>query len=164
MLTIIKTAVITISDKGSKGERVDKSGEVIKEMIKEFDGELVEYNIIPDEREIISKELKIIADSDKADLILTTGGTGFAKRDVTPEATMDIVEKDVPGIPEEIRADTMKITEMAALSRAKAGIRKESLIINLPGSPKAVRECLESIIKIIPHAIDILKGEVTEHN
>jgi len=160
---IIKIAVITISDKGSKGERVDKSGEVIKKMVKMIEGKVVEYEIIPDEREIIAKELKMIADSNKVDLILTTGGTGFAERDVTPEATFDIIEKEVPGIPEKIRADTMEITEMSALSRAKAGIRNKTLIVNLPGSPKAVSECLESVIDILPHGIDILRGNVTEH-
>src|SRR6056297_522963 len=140
---MIRLVIITVSDKGSKGEREDKSGQVIKEMITEIDGDIVDYKIIPDERAIIKEEMKIIADSDKADLVLTTGGTG---------------------IPEKMRMDTVKITPMAALSRAKAGIRGKTLIVNLPGSPKAVRECLESIIDILPHGVDILRGNVTEHN
>jgi len=161
---MIRSVIITVSDKGSKGEREDKSGQVIKEMITEIDGDIVDYKIIPDERAIIKEEMKIIADSDKADLVLTTGGTGFAERDITPEATAEIIEKEVPGIPEKMRMDTVKITPMAALSRAKAGIRGKTLIVNLPGSPKAVRECLESIIDILPHGVDILRGNVTEHN
>ena len=132
-------------------------------MISEIEAEVVDYEIIPDEREIIKEELKIIADSDRADLILTTGGTGFAERDITPEATYEVIEKEVPGIPEKMRADTMSITPMAALSRAKAGIRGKTLIVNLPGSPKAVKECLQAIIEILPHGIDILRGNVTEH-
>lgn len=162
-MKIIRTAIITVSDKGSKGEREDKSGQVIKDMIYEVGGDIIDYKIIPDERAIIKEELEIIADSDKADLILTTGGTGFAKRDITPEATTEVIEKEVPGIPEKMRMDTIQITPMAALSRAKAGIRNKTLIVNLPGSPKAVRECLESIIDILPHGIDILRGNVTEH-
>src|SRR6056297_1212462 len=161
---MIRSVIITVSDKGSKGEREDKSGQVIKEMITEINGDMVDYKIIPDERAIIKEEMKIIADSDKADLVLTTGGTGFAERDITPEATAEIIEKEVPGIPEKMRMDTVKITPMAALSRAKAGIRGKTLIVNLPGSPKAVRECLESIIDILPHGVDILRGNVTEHN
>ncbi len=132
-------------------------------MISEIEAEVVDYEIIPDEIEIIKEELKIIADSDRADLILTTGGTGFAERDITPEATSEVIEKEVPGIPEKMRTDTMNITPMAALSRAKAGIRGKTLIVNLPGSPKAVKECLQAIIKILPHGIDILRGNVTEH-
>ena len=161
---MIRSVIITVSDKGSKGEREDKSGQVIKEMITEINGDIVDYKIIPDERAIIKEEMKIIADSDKADLVLTTGGTGFAERDITPEATAEIIEKEVPGIPEKMRMDTVKITPMAALSRAKAGIRGKTLIVNLPGSPKAVRECLESIIDILPHGVDILRGNFTEHN
>ncbi|HKL76467.1 MAG TPA: MogA/MoaB family molybdenum cofactor biosynthesis protein, partial [Halanaerobiales bacterium] len=130
---MIRSVIITVSDKGSKGEREDKSGQVIKEMITEINGDIVDYKIIPDERAIIKEEMKIIADSDKADLVLTTGGTGFAERDITPEATAEIIEKEVPGIPEKMRMDTVKITPMAALSRAKAGIRGKTLIVNLPG-------------------------------
>lgn len=161
---IIKTAVLTISDKGSRGERKDLSGPVIKEMMENIGAEIVFEEIIADEKEEIKQSLCRIADQKKADLILTTGGTGFAERDITPEATLEVIEKEVPGIPEKIRADTLFITPQAALSRARAGIRKQSLIINFPGSPKAVRECLESVIEIIPHGVKILKGEITEHH
>jgi len=161
---LIKTAVLTISDKGSQGEREDKSGPVIIEMLKEFNAEKQYYNIIPDEIVEIKDELIKLTDKEDVDLILTTGGTGFAPRDVTPEATRAIMEKDAPGIAELIRMETINITKKAALSRAVSVIRNDTLIINLPGSPKAVRECLEAAKEVIPHGIEILKGEVTEHN
>ncbi|MCF8000520.1 MAG: MogA/MoaB family molybdenum cofactor biosynthesis protein [Halanaerobiales bacterium] len=161
---MIKTAVLTISDKGSKGKRKDKSGPVIIEMLSELRAEKKYYNIIPDEIVEIKNELIKLSDRDDIDLILTTGGTGFAPRDVTPEATSAVMEKDAPGIAELMRLETIKITEKAALSRAKSVIRNDTLIVNLPGSPKAVKECLEAITNVIPHGIDILKGNVTEHN
>ncbi len=160
---IIKTAVLTISDKGFRGERKDLSGPVLKEMMESIGAKIVYEEIIADEKEEIKKSLIKIADQRKADLILTTGGTGFAERDITPEATLEVIEKKVPGIPEKIRADTISITPQAALSRARAGIRGKTLIINFPGSPKAVKECLEAVIDIIPHGVKILKGKITEH-
>jgi molybdenum cofactor synthesis domain-containing protein len=161
---MIKTAVLTISDKGSKGKRKDKSGPVIIDMLSELRAEKDYYNILPDEIVEIKNELIKLSDREDIDLILTTGGTGFAPRDVTPEATLAVMEKDAPGIAELMRLETIKITEKAALSRAKSVIRNDTLIVNLPGSPKAVRECLEAIKNVIPHGIDILKGDVTEHN
>ena len=161
---MIKTAVVTISDKGSQGKRKDKSGPVIIEMLKEFEAEKSYYNIIPDELEEIKEELIKLSNKESIDLILTTGGTGFATRDVTPEATQAIMEKDAPGIADLMRMETINITKKAALSRAVSVIRNDTLIINLPGSPKAVRECLQAVKDIIPHGIEILKGEVTEHN
>lgn len=161
---IIKTAVLTISDKGSRGERKDLSGPVLEDMIKEVGGQVKHREIIADEKEEIKNSLIFLSDKKDIDLILTTGGTGFAERDITPEATIEILEKEVPGLPEKMRAATSEITPLAALSRARAGIRSNTLIINFPGSPKAVRECLESIIGIIPHGVKILKGVVTEHN
>ncbi|ADQ14534.1 molybdenum cofactor synthesis domain protein [Halanaerobium hydrogeniformans] len=160
----IKTAVLTISDKGSRGEREDLSGPVLEKMMLEVGAEIVHREIIADEMEEIKSALIYLCDHKDVDLILTTGGTGFAKRDITPEATLAVIEKEVPGLPEKMRADTISITPQAALSRARAGIRKNSLIINFPGSPKAVQECLESIINVIPHGVEILKGEFTEHN
>jgi molybdenum cofactor synthesis domain-containing protein len=132
--------------------------------MSKINSDIIDYKIIPDERVKIKEELKILTDNNKADLILTTGGTGFAERDITPEATAEVIEKEVPGIPEKMRMDTVKITPRAALSRAKAGIRGKTLIVNLPGSPKAVKECLESIIDILPHGIDILIAKVKEHD
>lgn len=160
---MIRVAILTVSDRGSAGEREDLSGKVIEEMIKEFDGEKVYYNIVPDEFGRIKEELFNISERGLADLILTTGGTGFARRDVTPEATMTVVEKEVPGITEMMRWETAKITPNAYLSRARAGIRKSTLIINLPGNPKAVKECLKTIMPVILHGIEVLRGDVTEH-
>jgi len=156
---MIKVGILTISDKGSRGEREDLSGKVIEEVIS---GEVKYYQIIPDEKDIIQAELIRAVDKLHLDLILTTGGTGLGKRDVTPEATLAIIEKEVPGISEIIRSESFKKTNRAILSRGVAGIRKESLIINLPGSPKGVRESLEIVLEALPHGIEILKGQATE--
>ncbi len=157
-----KVGIITASDKGSRGEREDLSAQVIKEEVAKIDGEIVEYVIIPDEQEIIKNKLIEFSDVKKLDLILTTGGTGFSPRDVTPEATLEVIERLVPGIPELVRMESYKITPRAILSRATAGIRKQTLIINLPGSPKAVRENLSWILPSLPHGLDILKGTDSE--
>ena len=159
---MIKVGILTISDKGSRGEREDLSGKVIEEVIKKINGEVKYYQIIPDEKDIIQEELIKAVDKLHLDLILTTGGTGLGKRDVTPEATSAIIEKEVPGISEIIRSESFKKTNRAILSRGMAGIRKESLIINLPGSPKGVRESLEIILEALPHGIEILIGQATE--
>jgi len=159
---MIKVGILTISDKGSRGEREDLSGKVIKEVVKRINGEVRYYKIIPDEKNIIQEELIKAVDKLHLDLILTTGGTGLGKRDVTPEATLAIIEKEVPGISEIIRSESFKKTNRAILSRGVAGIRKESLIINLPGSPKGVRESLEIVLEALPHGIEILKGQATE--
>jgi len=159
---MIKVGILTISDKGSRGEREDLSGKVIEEAVKKINGEVKYYQIIPDEKDIIQEELIKAVDKLHLDLILTTGGTGLAKRDVTPEATLAIIEKEVPGISEIIRSESFKKTNRAILSRGMAGIRKESLIINLPGSPKGVRESLEIILEALPHGIEILIGQATE--
>ena len=159
---MIKIGILTISDKGSRGEREDLSGKVIEEVIRKINGEVKYYQIIPDEKDIIQAELIKSVDKLHLDLILTTGGTGLGKRDVTPEATLAIIEKEVPGISEIIRSESFKKTNRAILSRGVAGIRKESLIINLPGSPKGVRESLEIVLEALPHGIEILKGQATE--
>ena len=159
---MIKIGILTISDKGSRGEREDLSGKVIEEVIRKINGEVKYYQIIPDEKDIIQAELIKAVDKLHLDLILTTGGTGLGKRDVTPEATLAIIEKEVLGISEIIRSESFKKTNRAILSRGVAGIRKESLIINLPGSPKGVRESLEIILEVLPHGIEILKGQASE--
>jgi len=159
---VIKVGILTISDKGSRGEREDLSGKVIEEVVKKINGEVKYYQIIPDEKDIIQEELIKAVDKLHLDLILTTGGTGLAKRDVTPDATLEVIEKEVSGISEIIRSESFKKTNRAILSRGMAGVRKESLIINLPGSPKGVRESLEIILDALPHGIEILKGQVTE--
>ncbi len=159
---MIKVGILTISDKGSRGEREDLSGKVIEEIVKKINGEVKYYQIIPDEKDIIQEELIKAVDKLHLDLILTTGGTGLAKRDVTPDATLEVIEKEVSGISEIIRSESFEKTNRAILSRGVAGIRKESLIINLPGSPKGVRESLEIVLEALPHGIEILKGQATE--
>ena len=154
--------ILTISDKGSRGERQDKSGEAIHEMLSSMDVCVVKYDIIPDERELIVERLVKWADEDHLDVLLTTGGTGLTPRDVTPEATLSVVDKVVPGLTEIMRAESFKKTPMAMLSRAVAGTRGRCLIVNLPGSPRAVRECLEVILPVLSHAVETLKGEAGE--
>ena len=154
-----RTAIITSSDSGYAGEREDLSGPVIKEIAEKAGYQVVSMDLLPDDRTMLSERMKEIADNNMAELILTTGGTGFSPRDVMPEATEDIIERRVPGIPEAMRAYSMTITKRAMLSRASAGIRKKTLIINLPGSPKAVRESLEYIIDALAHGIEIMTGE-----
>ena len=154
---MFKAAIITASDKGAQGLREDLSGPCIKKILEEANYEVVSIDILPDDRNLIADKLIELSDR-KIPLILTTGGTGFAPRDNTPEATRDVIEKETPGISEAIRAESLKITPRAMLSRAVSGIRKQSLIINLPGSPKAVRENLEAILPSLDHGLVILTG------
>lgn len=158
----ITVGIITVSDKGSKGERTDASGPAIQELIGQIAGAVEKYVIVPDEKEEIKAAIIEMSDVLNLNLVLTTGGTGFSKRDVTPEATLEVIEKLVPGIPEAMRAKSMQITPKAMLSRAQAGIRKNTLIINLPGSPKSVKENLEVILPALSHGIEILIGEASE--
>lgn len=157
-----RVAVITASDKGYKGEREDLSGPAVKEIVEAAGYQVVSMDILPDDREMLGARMAELADLGLAELILTTGGTGFSQRDVTPEATEDVIERRVPGIPEAMRAFSLTITKRAMLSRATAGIRKRTLIINLPGSPKAVRESLEVVMDSLGHGIEILTGEAGE--
>ena len=157
---MITVAVLTLSDKGSKGEREDTSGPMIREMLKGIDAEVKYYDILPDEKELIKE--KLIEYGKLVDLILTTGGTGLSQRDVTPEATIEVIERQIPGIAEAMRIEGLKKTRRAMLSRAVAGVRGKTLIINLPGSPKAVKENLEIILGVLPHAIEKIKGDTSE--
>jgi molybdenum cofactor synthesis domain-containing protein len=159
---IFKAGILTISDKGWRGERRDRSGEVIREVLSQIDAQVVNYDIVPDEKNLIAEKLIQWADKDGIDVIITTGGTGLSPRDVTPEATLSVVDRVAPGFAEAMRAESLKKTPMAMLSRAVAGTRGGCLIINLPGSPKAVRECLEAILAALPHAVETLKGRVSE--
>ena len=154
--------ILTISDKGSRGERQDKSGEAIREILSSIDVRIVNYDVIPDEKELIVEKLVRWADEDNLDVVVTTGGTGLTPRDVTPEATLAVVDRIVPGFAEAMRAESLKKTPHAMLSRAVVGARGKCLIVNLPGSPKAVRECLEVILPALPHAVETLKGQAGE--
>ena len=153
--------IITASDKGSRGEREDASGRLIATMMSEL-GEIKSYKVLADDVDLISRELIVMADTLGLDLILTTGGTGMSPRDVTPEATLAVVDRQVPGIAEAMRARSLQITSRAMLSRAVAGMRGRTLIINLPGSPKGVQECLEVILPALEHGLAIMKGEAVE--
>ena len=152
-------AVITISDKGYRGERVDTSGPNLVNILKEKGYNVRYTGIVPDEKELIKAELIKCADEMGIALILTTGGTGFSPRDITPEATMEVVERPTPGIPEAMRAESMKITPKGCLSRSAAGIRRRSLIINLPGSKKASQENILAVIDPVEHGLEMLLGE-----
>jgi molybdenum cofactor synthesis domain-containing protein len=159
---MITVGIITMSDKGSRGEREDLSGEEIRRMIIGLPAEVRAYEIIPDELDIIKDKLIEYVDKKGLDLIITTGGTGVSPRDVTPEATLAVIEKELPGVSEVMRAESLKKTPNAMISRAVCGIRKESLIINLPGSPRAVRENLIVVLPVITHALEKIKGSTAE--
>lgn len=161
VLPSMRVGVLTLSDKGSKGQREDISGKVIQEMLGDI-AEVVEYKVIPDEYDQIVQTLTQWSDAGTCDLILTTGGTGFGPRDVTPDATEAVIQRRVPGLPETMRAAGLAKTNRAMLSRATAGIRGKTLIVNLPGSPKGVKENLEVILPVLPHAIGILTGSEGE--
>lgn len=154
--------IIVASDKGSRGERLDKSGTLIKEIMEKNNYSVEKYAILPDQQDLLMEELIHMSDVLKLDLVLTTGGTGFSQRDVTPEATLSVIERQTPGISEAIRYNSLQVTPRAMLSRAVSGIRKNTLIINLPGSPKAVKESLEYILPSLDHGLEILKGSASE--
>lgn len=153
-----RVGIITASDKGARGEREDKSAAVIGEIITGLGWQIVSYRLVSDNPEEIRNSLLFMADEEKLDLVLTTGGTGLGPRDNTPEVTKSVIDRDVPGIAEAIRYESLKKTPRAMLSRAVAGLRKQTLIINLPGSPKAVRECLEVLLPALPHGLETLSG------
>lgn len=155
----MKVAILTVSDKGSRGEREDLSGAAINEWVERMRGEVVKHEVVPDEPRSIIEKLKDYCDNLRVDLVFTTGGTGFSPRDNTPEATAAVIEKLAPGVSEAIRAEGLKNTPMAMLSRAIAGIRRTTLIVNLPGSRRGVVESLVAIEPVIEHAVEILKGE-----
>ncbi|MFH1347539.1 MAG: MogA/MoaB family molybdenum cofactor biosynthesis protein [Candidatus Margulisiibacteriota bacterium] len=150
----MKVGIITVSDKGSQGEREDLSGQVIRDTVK---ADSYEYLIVPDEIESISKAIIEFIDKNACDVVFTAGGTGLSPRDVTPEATKKVIDREIPGIAEAMRMESYKIKKTALLSRAIAGHRGKSLVINLPGSPKAVKECLEIVLPVIPHALEVLE-------
>ncbi|OSB12249.1 molybdenum cofactor biosynthesis protein [Paraclostridium bifermentans] len=159
---MFNVAIITLSDKGSMGKREDITGKKLSDFINGKEKyEVKYYTMIPDDKEMLKNEIIKLCDLD-LDLILTNGGTGFSKRDITPEATKEVVEREIPGISEYIRMESCKITKRAMLSRGISGIRQNTVIINLPGSPKGAIESIEFVIDTIGHGIDILKGEAVE--
>ncbi len=157
----MKVGILTVSDKGARGEREDRSGAAIREILQGLGADIVRYRIVPDDQEAIRKTLSAWAD-EGLDLLFTSGGTGFSPRDWTPEATKAVIERETPGISEAIRRKGMTKTPTAMLSRGTAGIRKSTLIVNLPGSEKAVRESLEALIDALPHAVEVLRGTAAE--
>lgn len=158
---MIKAAILTMSDKGARGEREDSSGEAIRAMLAGV-AEIVFYEVIPDERDLIALKLKFLSDELGADVVITTGGTGVSPRDVTPEATKDVIDRELPGMAEAMRAESLKVTPHAMISRAVCGIRGRTLIINLPGSPMAVRENLAVVLPAVPHAVEKICGSDAE--
>ena len=157
---MITAAIITLSDKGSRGEREDLAGPEIREMLGRINADVRYYQVIPDEKDLI--KAKLIEYSSRVDLIITTGGTGLSPRDVTPDATLEVIDREIPGIAEAMRFEGLRKTRRAMLSRAVAGVRGSTLIINLPGSPKAVKEGLEAVMDVLVHAVEKIKGSTDD--
>ena len=158
----MKAGILTISDKGARQERIDTSGPAVAAVLSEIGATIEKYEIIPDEKEVIARKLVEYADTMRFDLVVTTGGTGVAPRDVTPDATKMVIEKEVPGMAEAMRMESLKKTPHAVISRAIAGIRGRTLIINLPGSPRGATENLRTILSAIPHAVSKKQGDPSE--
>jgi molybdenum cofactor synthesis domain-containing protein len=159
----ISVGIITVSDKASRGERQDAGGPAIQELVLGAGFAVGDTAIVPDEQAQIADEIRRMADERQYDLVLTTGGTGLSPRDVTPQATLDVLDYQVPGLAEAMRAESLKQTPAAMTSRAVAGVRGRTLVVNLPGSPKGVRECLEVILPALPHAVGVMRGSVGDH-
>jgi molybdenum cofactor synthesis domain-containing protein len=159
----IVVGIITVSDKASRGEREDAGGPAIRELVEAAGATVGAYVVVPDEQDQIAAQIRAMADERGLDVVFTTGGTGLSPRDVTPQATLSAVDYQVPGLAEAMRAESLKKTPAAMTSRAVAGVRGRTLVVNLPGSPKGVRECLEVVMPAIPHAVSVMRGEVGEH-
>ena len=159
----LRFGILTASDRSARGERLDVSGPALAELVQAQGGKVVRQAILPDERQKLAEAMRAWADSSEMDVLLVTGGTGFAPRDVTPEATRDVIEREAPGLAEAMRAESLKVTPHAMLSRSVAGIRGKTLIINLPGSPKGAVENLQVVMKVLGHAVKLLKEEDAGH-
>lgn len=157
MSNVIHVVILTISDSAARSERTDLSGPAVIDELKSLSTEIVATEILPDERGLIAERLRHYADERAVDLIITTGGTGLSLRDITPEATRDVIEREAPGLAELMRAESLKITPLAALSRAVCGARSRTLIVNLPGSVRGARENLAAIVRLLPHAVSLLQ-------
>jgi len=162
-MSAIQAAVVTISDKGYAGQREDVSGPVLADLVRQMGAEVVRQTVVPDERDDIVALLVTFADVMDLDLVLTTGGTGVTPRDVTPEATRAVIDREMPGLAEVLRFEGYRQTPLAVISRGVAGIRGTTLIVNLPGNPRAVRQGMETLSPILPHAVQMIRGEDTEH-
>jgi molybdopterin adenylyltransferase len=159
MIRMLQVGILTVSDRSARGERADASGPALERLVSEQGWQVVEKEIMPDDRQALSDILTIWSESGHLDVILTTGGTGFSQRDVTPEATQAVIERAAPGLVEAMRAASLRVTPHAMLSRATAGIRRQTLIINLPGSPKAAVENLQIVLPVLEHAVQLLRGD-----
>jgi molybdenum cofactor synthesis domain-containing protein len=164
MIMSWRVGILTVSDKGSRGERVDTSGAAIREMLASLEATVEHYQVVPDEKEVVASRLREWADEAGLDLIITTGGTGLSPRDVTPEATLAVVDRVVPGMAEAMRQEGLKHTPMSMLSRAVIGVRGRTLIVNLPGREQGVRQNLAYLLPVLPHALEMLGGEAGDHS
>jgi len=162
-MSALSAAVLTVSDRSAAGETADRSGPLLADLLTAAGYVVAEHAVLPDERERIATQLRAWADDSQVRLICTTGGTGLAPRDVTPEATRDVLEREAPGLAEAMRAASLAQTPLAMLSRATAGVRGTTLIVNLPGSPKAVRECFAVVAPVLRHALELIAGEASPH-
>jgi molybdopterin adenylyltransferase len=163
MIMAWRVGILTVSDKGARGERADTSGEAVREMLASMEATVEHYEVVPDEKEVIASRLRAWADEGDLALIVTNGGTGLSPRDVTPEATLAVVERLVPGMAEAVRQEGLKHTPMAMISRAVVGVRGRTLIVNLPGSERGVRQSLAQLLAVLPHALEMVRGEGGDH-
>jgi len=163
MPTPLRVKILVLSDASSRGERADLSGPAVRDVLEKRGWQVVAIEILPDELDTIQQKLQALTDADDCDAVVTSGGTGVGPRDVTPEATRAVIEKEIPGLAEMMRAEGIKNTRRAALSRGIVGVRKGKLIVNLPGSPRGARESMESIADLLPHAVYLIQGH-TSHN